>query len=130
MYGPYLPHVTESLYQALYKKTEGIGSLHQTKFKAVQTPYDFAKNAELMNLIIKIVGTIRKLKTEKELSLKVPLVTITFYADNTNVFEQLKTQEQLLRGVTHAQAFDYKVAQKGENKLEEKDGEWSAHINL
>jgi len=130
MYGPYLPHVIEALYQALYKKTEGCSSLHQTKFETVQKTYSFEKSADTMRLIIKVVATIRKLKTEKELSLKVPLNAITICADNTYTLEQLKPQEQLIRGASHAEKFEYQIAQKASNKLEEKNGGWHAYISL
>ena len=130
MYAPYLPHVTEAIYQNLYKKTEGVASLHQTKFETVQVPYTFEKSAALMNLVIQLIGTIRKLKTEKELSLKVPLVSVTLYADNDYTLDQLKTQEQLLKGVTHASQVKYKVSDKLSTTLEEKDGAWHAKIGI
>lgn len=127
LYAPYLPFVTETIYQQLYAAQEKIVSIHQTKFAVVQTEYVFKQEAALMDIIIQLVSTIRKLKTEKQLSLKVPIQKLTLYVANAGLIEQLKEHEQLIRGVVHAQEFVYK-AEAGINSIEERDGLWDVEV--
>lgn len=126
LYAPYLPFVTEAIYQQLYVSQEKIASIHQTKFNALQTEYVFTQQAELMDTIINLVSTIRKLKTEKQLSLKVPIEKLTIHLANADLVDQLKQHEQLIRGVVHAQEFVYKIGSTS-NTIEEHSAMW--HIN-
>lgn len=125
LYAPYLPFVTETIYQALYKKSIGVGSLHQTRF-GVQTA-QYPESAHTMRQFIEIIGTVRKLKTEKQLSLKADISTLTIYGAPA-LHEQLKKHEQLIKGSTRAQNIVYETSTRNENSIEQ-DGEfWRAHV--
>ncbi len=127
LYAPYLPFVTETIYQEIYLSTEKTASIHQTKFATAQTAYVFTTEAALMNTIISIVGTIRKLKTEKQLSLKVPIEKLTLHVANQELIEPLKQHEQLIRGVVHAKEFVYNKG-TGSNSIEDRNGLWFMDI--
>ena len=130
MYAPYLPHLTETLYQLFYKKHQEKNSIHQTNFQEIQQAYVFEKSAAIMNTIINLVGQVRKLKTEQQLSLKVPLATLTIYAETDTLLDQIKKHEQLIIGITQAQDIRYKVDKLETAELKEKDGQWHAKITI
>ena len=129
LYAPYLPYVTETIYQLLYKLQEEVSSIHQTNFSTSQQLYVFPKSAELVSKIITIVAGVRKLKTAVELSLKVPLASLTIYVENDLLRDELSQHNQLLRGVTHAQEIKYEVDKLDEPEIKIIDGFWYAKVN-
>lgn len=129
MYAPFLPFVTEHIYGIIYQKQEESPSLHQTKYKNVQHNYLFEESAAVMETIIAIISQVRKLKTEKQLSLKVPLATLTIAMKNEHALHHIEAQIPLLRGITHAEQIAFSTAMLG-NRLGEKDGIWHATVSL
>jgi valyl-tRNA synthetase len=128
MYAPYQPHVTEAIYQELYRKTMEVPSIHQTKFTAIQTTHVATTSAALMATILNIVGQVRRLKTEHELSLGTELACVEVYSDNATVMEALEANKQLLMGATRARDIVI-FSQKSKNtSLEEKNGELIATV--
>ena len=129
-YAPYIPFVTETLYQQLYKNSGKAVSLHSTHFNQWQTEYDFPASVITMNIVLAIITQVRRLKTEKQLSLKTPLHRLTINAPNVLNLMPIKNQEQLLRGVSQAQEIiitqtdDHTMALQGDAE------HWSATIYI
>jgi valyl-tRNA synthetase len=130
LYAPYMPHITESIYQALYKKHEKADSIHQTQFSRVQKPYQFTQSAQAGQAIIAIATLVRKLKTEKQLSLKTPLETLAIIVSNKDQLTSLHANEQIIRGVTQAQKITVQQGTLEHSLLEEKDSVWHATIGI
>ena len=70
MYSPFVPHITEYIYQELYKSKLKDELLSTSKFTEV--PYD-KKYIEFGDAMKKVVGDVRKYKTERNLSMKEPI---------------------------------------------------------
>jgi valyl-tRNA synthetase len=130
LYAPYIPHITDILYEAIYKKNEKILSIHQTKFATVQKSYSFAQSATAMAWIITTIGLVRKLKTEKQLSLKTELATLTIASTDNEILNTIRAQEQLIKGITQAKTISYTHAQITPAHMEQKDGSWHAQIGV
>jgi valyl-tRNA synthetase len=130
LYAPYIPHVTEAIYQEIYAKNGGKPSIHQTEFADAQTTYEFKESAESTCLLIDVVTRIRKIKSEHQLSIKVPCATLKVYVQSQAAIDQLKKQQQLLCGVVHAQVVEYEVGENQASTLQEVDGAWHAVIGL
>jgi valyl-tRNA synthetase len=131
LYSPYLPHITETIYQELYAQHEAMQSIHQTRYQDVQTLYVFANEAESINDVIAIATQVRKLKSEHQLSLKTPLTTMNVFVKMAVLGEkldQLKKHDQLIRGVTQAVAITYHTDNNQVSSLTEKDGVWHADV--
>ncbi len=121
LYAPYLPFITESIYQQLYKKIVGTISLHQTKFSAIQKPVIYAQSVYNAQRINELVGTVRKLKTDHQLSLKTELNKLTVYVSDEKLIPLLQEQERIIKGITQAQSLELKL---GNNEsLLSQDGE-------
>lgn len=129
LYAPYLPYITETIYQNIYKEKVGDSSIHQTKFATFQTSYTFANAANIMKTINEIVTTVRKLKTNNQISLKTPL-ELLIISSPVDVTALLKNHEQLIKGVTQAHALTYKVTPTDRSSLSHKDNLWNATIFL
>jgi valyl-tRNA synthetase len=130
MYAPYLPHITETIYQKLYKQHEQAPSLHQMRYQNTQILYNFDLQATTMHTVIELVMLVRKLKTEHKLSLKTALATMHVYAPNQAICDALAEHDQLIRGVTQAIIISYKTHNNQQSTLTEIDGTWHAQIVL
>ncbi|EKD23462.1 MAG: hypothetical protein ACD_82C00024G0002 [uncultured bacterium] len=108
MYATYIPHVTESIYQTLYKKHEEINSLHQTKFENIQINKYFPESSKTMEYILDIVEQIRKLKSNNQLSLKTEIDNLEIYSLNNEVLKTIRNNEQLIMGVTKSHEIELK----------------------
>lgn len=124
LYAPYAPHVTETLYSLMYREKEKTASLHQTRFADVQSAHNFEKALPTAQAVIDIAAQVRKLKTEKQLSLKTPLASLTLRSTT-----DLAPYATLLKGVTQAAAISFDATQQ-ENQLVERDGAWHATLSL
>ncbi len=121
LYAPYLPHITETIYQALYRKHEHVISLHLTKFVQVQHALVAQESADLMSSVIVAVTQVRKFKSDLKLSLKVEIAQLTLCVKDTLSQEQLKTQEALIKGVTQAQEIIWQINQDAKPSIEQVD---------
>ncbi|HLJ31966.1 MAG TPA: valine--tRNA ligase [Candidatus Babeliales bacterium] len=134
LYAPYLPHVTETIYQDLYRKHEAIVSIHQTRYTDVQIPYIFKNEAEIMQAVIAIATQVRKLKSEKQLSLKTPFTTMNVFVKTSSLQstidlrDALTRHDQLIRGITQAITVNYHEYDNQPSLLIEKDGAWHADV--
>jgi len=89
----------------------------------------FDKSMKSAKTLIEIVGIVRKLKSDKKLSLKSPLDTMTVLIDTLEMVDAIKANDQLLKGVTHARLIEYKAnGAGGTSALHEKDGLWHAIV--
>ena len=94
MMAPITPFITEEIYQTHYKKIEKDKSIHISKWPEVKIKSD--KNLEKTgNLFLDVLHKVRKLKSEKSLSMKKEIILI---------LEKNKFKDMLddLRAVTNA----------------------------
>lgn len=127
MYAPYMPYITDTLYQLIYHQND-IPSVHQTKFKDIQHPYNFEQSILITETLLDLITHIRKLKTEHQLSLKTELASLTIYTD-LETASQIKEHEQLFKGVTNTQTIVYKTEKQKKSGLKEKDGSWHGTLS-
>lgn len=79
---PYLPHISEEIYQDYFKQFENIESVHKTLYPVEMFDIDHDTESELVNnfeKIAEIVETVRRYKTEKQISMwaEIPRVVIS-----------------------------------------------------
>lgn len=82
MYSPFVPHITEYIYQELYKSKLKDELLSTSKF--TELPYD-KKYIEFGDAMKKIVGDVRKYKTERNLSMKEPIEELKISMSLNNI---------------------------------------------
>lgn len=128
LFAPYMPFVTEYMYGLLYASDER-DSVHTTKFAHLQTMFNFEQSSKTMQYVLHIVGQVRKLKTEHQLSLRTELATLTIGNVNSDVQKILQMQEQLIKGATKSHKLCYTDAEIIQ-ELCVADTQSSAHVNL
>ena len=129
LFAPYLPHVTDTLYTHIYEKNNTVKSIHLTKFATIQKEHHYPASIPTIELLMNIIGKIRKLKTAQQLSLKTPLNSIALHGATQEIIKALMPHEQLIKGVTHAQLVVYDSGIAVTERLEQHHEIWSAVIN-
>ena len=130
LFGPIMPHITETLYQKMYKEKENHISLHITLINEKLYNYNFEKNAQFIDKFIEIVTICRKLKTEKKLSLKTELELLTICSPNQKFLDDIKKEEKLLLGISKSKKTIYIKEKKEKQELFEKDGKLEMIIGV
>jgi len=130
MYAPYLPYVTDELYQKLYAAHNQAPSVHMSKFNDAQSPHTFDVSAQMMQSINSLVGKVRKLKTNEQLSLKTELATLTIHTQDMALREALKNHEQLIKGITQVVELYFNDTQIEDSALKKVGDHWHSVVEL
>jgi len=125
-YAPYMPHITENIYQEIYASSNPEHSLHITQLPCELNPVN-AENNAAMEQLLQLISTVRKLKTEHQLSLKTTLHVLTISAP-TKLHTMLREQDNIIKGVTTAQHIVFASVIKSE--LIKDNDAWSAMVVL
>jgi valyl-tRNA synthetase len=127
LFAPFVPHVTEKLYQLCFKEREKVSSLHKTVFNDKRFNYDFDESLKAIDGLVIVVDSVRKLKSEKSLSLKTELEELKICYKS---LVDLKPHEKILKGITQARSVVYETSGADEPSLLEKDGRWYAVVKV
>ena len=73
MMAPITPHITEEIYQIRFQNNEKVKSIHLTEWPKFNKSQVNPAAEEIGDLGVDIINTVRKFKSEKQLSLKVEL---------------------------------------------------------
>ncbi|EEB74978.1 valine--tRNA ligase [Thermococcus sp. AM4] len=112
---PFVPHITEELYQNLFREQIGAKSVHLLdwpKFREDRIDEEAEKLGELAR---EIVGAIRRYKNSHGLALNAKLKHVAIYA--TDSYEKLKTIERDIAGTMNIERLE---VIRGEPALEER----------
>lgn len=126
LYAPYMPHITEAIYQEIFGNNNQ--SLHKTTFICAQKEHQFPASLPLASLILSLVAQVRKLKTEKQLSLKTPVATLTIAIADLELLTEIKKQSDLIRRVSQATTVEYRQEDQKES-IVQLDELWYVTIN-
>jgi len=130
LYAPYLPYVTDSIFDAMYQRKTEHNSIHLTKFYQTQHAFGFEQSAYIMEHIVKLISTVRRIKTEQKLSLKVEIDTLFICAKDENLINKIKDYEQLIKGVTQTKNIKYENAELANPLFEQVNEVWIAYVRL
>ena len=130
MFAPYLPFITEVLYEQLFKNSVGQNSLHQTKFTTIQTTHSYPNSVLVVNKLTALISIVRRLKTDKQLSLKVPLASLSIIASDEKTVQTIQQHEQLIKGITQAETMLYYTDKHRVSELVHTDEKWLATVSL
>ncbi|ASJ00910.1 valine--tRNA ligase [Thermococcus gorgonarius] len=112
---PFVPHITEELYQEMFKKYAGAKSVHLLEWPKYDEGKIDEKAEKLGELAREIVGAMRRYKNSHGLALNAKLKHVAIYA--TDSYELLKTIEKDIAGTMNIERLEII---KGEPELEER----------
>lgn len=129
LYAPFMPHVTEYIYQRMYAKDKGTTSLHITKYQDIQIARSNPESEQNAAILLKIIAEMRRLKSEQKLSLKTELAQLTLVVESATA-RMLASQEQVIKGASRAQSVIFQEHAQVELQLESRDGAWYMIIKV
>lgn len=129
MYAPFMPHITETLYQQIYRDHLNSISIHQTRYANIQVPFTFKRSLPIAIAMLSIIDQVRKLKTERQLSLKTTLNTLTIMTSSSELIDELKQNELIIKGVTQAVENIYVVSDEQKTALIDDNGVLRATVH-
>jgi len=108
---PYLPHITEEIYQDFFRKDEEYVSIHKAKY-----PENIIENIEnkeqiykSMDLFFDVVEGVRKFKTESKIRLGEEIELVKISAPSEDL-EYLKAYKDDILGVTRAKNIEFVIS--------------------
>jgi valyl-tRNA synthetase len=114
MYAPFIPFVTEELWQKIYKATEGGETLHLTAYPDVKSEYD--TDVSEMNVALDILKTVRGMRTDRKIGNGAKLETLTIPQDINPVLHGLIKSASRANNIVLGDEIDFVVAENVEGK--------------
>ena len=114
LYAPFIPFVTEELWQKIYKDYEGGETLHLTQYPEVKSEYD--TDVSQMQAALDILKTVRGLRTEHKIGNGAKLETLTIPADTNPVLHGLIKSAARANNIVLGDTIDFVVAENTESK--------------
>ncbi len=109
LFAPVLVHITEELYQAVFRENEGHESIHLAPWP--EPDYMDEKALKYGDMTLQIIEEARRFKSEANLSMAAPLSSIEISAPPEDLIE-LKTFEDDLLNVTRAESISWSEGQR------------------
>ena len=87
LYAPFVPFVTEELWQKIYKEYEGGKTLHLTAYP--ETADEYNTDVSQMQIALDILKTVRGLRTERKIGNGAKLALLTIPSDTPDILHGL-----------------------------------------
>ena len=94
LFAPFIPHITEDLYQMMYKKSDGKESIHISNWPEPVMEDDQAHDSG--ETIKTFIADLRSFKSEHGIALNAPLPSSATYGPK-ELINQLQSQEELIK---------------------------------
>ena len=113
LYAPFIPFLTEELWQKIYKNTEGGETLHLTEYPSVKPEYD--TDVTQMNIALEMLKNIRGLRTERKVGNGAKLEMLTIPSDTPEQLHGLIKSAARANDITLGDTLDFVVAEQKTN---------------
>ena len=112
---PVTPHLTEEIYQAMYADSKGYKSLQLSPWPEFNQALADDQAEEHGDLIIAVIGEVRREKAEKRLPLNTQIKKLTVYAGNSKAAEIIKEGNVDIAGTCKVSNLEV-LAEKGSGR--------------
>ena len=109
LYAPFVPFITEELWQKIYKDVEGGETLHLTQYPTVKDEYN--TDVETMNIALDILKTVRGLRTERKIGNGAKLEALIIPDDTPDVLHGLIKSAARANEIKLGKEIDFIIAQ-------------------
>ena len=109
LYAPFIPFVTEELWQKIYKDVEGGETLHLTAYPETKSEYD--TDVSMMQTALDILKTVRGLRTDRKVGNGAKLETLTIPSDTNPVLHGLIKSAARANNIVLGDGVDFVVAE-------------------
>jgi valyl-tRNA synthetase len=108
LFAPFIPHITEKLYGLFFAKKGACASLHATTLDTKRLgSFDAPESLKAMELVLEIIGQIRKLKSDNAMSLKTELSSLHVYSAEPARLNIIEGEKRMICGISNAQDIEF-----------------------
>jgi valyl-tRNA synthetase len=108
MYAPFVPFVTEEIYQQLFAATDGAQSIHITSLPTIDGLLE-GENDDSFDLVLEIVGMIRKYRSSKSMSFRALIDSMTIETKKGDVdlefISKVMNVRSVVAGISETEPF-------------------------
>ncbi|HOT91530.1 MAG TPA: valine--tRNA ligase [Anaerolineae bacterium] len=115
LFAPFLPHVTETIYLALFAERDGAVSIHRAHWPEADARFEDADAESFGETLVEVATAVRRYKSERGLSLGAEVGPLLLATRNTMLAEQFRAATQDLVSITRAQRVEVVAALDGES---------------
>ncbi|MFA6263821.1 MAG: valine--tRNA ligase [Candidatus Babeliales bacterium] len=130
LFAPFVPHVTEQLYQLLFKTHEKTISLHATLLDDKRFVAHFDASYKSMTTVLAVVASVRKLKSVQQVSLKKEIDTLVIHTNDQSALAALRQQWAVILGVTKAKHLEFSPEELANDQLAAEGEKTAARIKI
>ena len=109
LYAPFIPFITEELWQKIYRDFESGETLHLTQYPEAKEEYN--TDVETMNIALEILKKVRGLRTERKIGNGAKLETLTISSDTPEILHGLIKSAARANEIVLGTDIDFTVAQ-------------------
>jgi valyl-tRNA synthetase len=109
---PYLPHITEEIYQQYFRPYYARPSIHKSGFPPVNPDNTEQGIEQVMNITLEVVELVRKFKSESQIAMGTALSKLIISASSEQQ-KAIQLFEDDVKGITKAQAIEWKEGNLG-----------------
>ena len=116
MYSPFVPYITEYIYQELYRDKK------EDKYLSTSTYNDLPRENKYISFgetIKKVMGDVRKYKAERNISMKEPIESLKIATSLDNI-KCLRDSVMDIKSCTHTECIDIDISEYDETIINEK----------
>ncbi len=110
LYAPFIPFLTEELWQKIYQPFEGGETLHLTAYPSVMPEYD--TDVSQMNIALEMLKNIRGLRTDRKVGNGAKLETLTIPSDTPDALHGLIKSAARANEIVLGDGLDFVVAEQ------------------
>jgi valyl-tRNA synthetase len=77
LFAPFIPHVTEEIYQGYFREHDGAQSIHLARWPESHEEWRDVAALQAGDVLVTILGGVRKFRSEQQLGMKTPLAKLT-----------------------------------------------------
>ncbi len=104
LYAPIMPHISEEVYQLYFRKNEKQKSIHLSNWPEFSKKLENKKLESIGDLLIEIISQVRQSKTKNNLSLKIPVSSLTLEKKHEKLIKPIL---QDLKAVTNSEKIEF-----------------------
>jgi valyl-tRNA synthetase len=112
---PVSPHITEELYKIMFSDDKKHESIHVTQWPTVQKELIDPETEKSGDIIVAVMGEIRRDKAENQKPLNVPIQKLTLYSEDKKTVDVLCRAEEDLAGTLKIEKMEA-IQAKGKGK--------------
>jgi valyl-tRNA synthetase len=128
LFAPFLPYVTETIYQALFAASEGVDSIHNAHWPQADESMIDDKAEAAGELLVELATAVRRYKSESNISLGTELQRLQLATTEPSIAEMLREARADIKSVTRAREIE--VSQRLDATVEQIKTEGEVRVGL